>query len=628
MAEQMTSATGNGSEQLQFQAEVQQLLHILVHSLYTQKEIFLRELISNAVDALDKMRFLQLTESVGGDLPLEVRLECDETQGRLTVSDTGVGMTREELIENIGTIARSGTAQFLRDLSAEKRKDAALIGQFGVGFYSVFMVADRVRLITRSWKPQSPAVVWESDGRSGFTVAAHADAPRGTRIEIELKSGEREFSKPFRIREIIRRHSHYLPYPIKLAGDTINEVAALWTRPRSSISAEEYSEFYQFIRGGDEPPLSTLHFTLDTPVQLHALIYVPARSFERLGFARTVSKLALYSRRVLIQAECKDLVPEYLRFLRGLVDSEDLPLNVSRESFQQDRVLQAIRRQLVRKVLGHLSELADTDSAAYQKFFQEFGRHLKEGYQTDFDHRERILALLRWNSTKCEEATARVSFAEYAGRMKEGQNEIFYLSGVDRASLLKSPHLEVFRKEDIEVLLLTDPLDDLLISQMREFEGKPLRSADQAGLDLKIEAEAEEPLAYRGKLSKLIDAMKQTLADRVLDVRESRRLVESPVALVNPQEAATAGIQKLLSLVDKEFVMSKRILEVNGRNPIVRNLAELHHREPESPLLAQATRQLLDNALLLEGVPVSPEQMVPRIHELLEALTSERVKSG
>jgi molecular chaperone HtpG len=627
MSEQGPATETGAGQEMKFQAEVQQLLHILVHSLYTQKEIFLRELISNAVDALDKMRFLQLTEKAGEELPLEVRLECDETRGRLTISDTGIGMTREELIENIGTIARSGTAQFLKQLSEESRKASALIGQFGVGFYSVFMVAERVRLVTRSWKPGSRAVLWESDGLGTYSVAEHAETSRGTRIEIELKPDELEFAKPARVREIVKTHSHYLSYPIKLAGDTINEVAAPWMRPKSAISKEEYDEFYKFISGGDEAPLSTLHFSLDTPVQLHALLYFPARSFERLGFGRTDSKLALHSRRVLIQAECKDLLPDYLRFVRGVVDSEDLPLNVSRESFQQNKVVQNIRRQLVRKILAHLAELADKEPEPYKKFFHEFGPHLKEGYQTDFDHRDKLVSLLRWNSTKVSDGSPSVSLSEYVSRMKEDQSQIYTLSGQDRATLLKSPHLEMFREKQLEVLLLTDPLDDLIVSQMREYDGKGFRAADEAGLELKIEAGADESLAIRGKLARLIEAMKKILGDRVLDVRESKRLVESPAALVNPQEGATAGIQKLLSLVNKDFVMSKRILEINGKSQIVRNLAELLHRDAESKLVEQATHQLLDNVLLLEGLPVSPEQMVPRIQQLIEELTSEKTRS-
>jgi HSP90 family molecular chaperone len=615
-------STPQGAETLQFQAEVQQLLRILVHSLYTQKEIFLRELVSNAVDALDKMRFVQLTEKAGEDVPLEIRIELDEAKGRLSVTDTGIGMTRDELVENIGTIARSGTAQFLRQLSEEARKDSALIGQFGVGFYSVFMVAERVRLITRSWKSGSGTLVWESDGTGSYTISEHAESSRGTRIEVDLKPEEREFARPSRVREIVRQHSHYVPYPIRLGGDVINEVAALWTRPRAEITKADYDEFYQFITGRDEEPLSTLHFSLDTPVQMQALLYVPSRSFELLGFTKTEPSLGLYSRRVLIQAESKELVPDYLRFLRGLVDSEDLPLNVSRESFQHNRVIKTIRKQVVRKVLAHLAELSEKEPETYAKFFHEHGRLLKEGYQVEAENREKLLPLLRYSSTRSEGAEADVSLAQYVGRMAEDQKEIYYLSGTDRASLLRSPHLEVFRKKDIEVLLATDPLDDLLFSGLQSHEGRPLRSADEAGVDLKVDEGEEEPLAYRSKLGRLVERMKQVLGERVLDVRESRRLAQSPCALVNPQESAAAGLQKLMSLMNKDFVPSKRILEVNGRSPVIRHLAEVQHRDEGSALVERAAHQLLDSAMLLEGLPVSADEMAARMQETLSELAA------
>ncbi len=616
----------------EFQAEVQQLLDILVHSLYSHKEIFLRELLSNAVDALDKMRFEQLTlsSSDAASLPLEIRIECDETKGRLTMTDTGVGMTRDELVENIGTIARSGTARYLSHLSDEAKQDSNFIGQFGVGFYSVFMVAEKVRIITCSYRPDSVPVFWESDGRGTYTIAQHADSPRGTRIEIDLKKDENRFAKPQTIREIVQKHSNYVPYPIKLAGTAINEVSALWRRPKQEIAQEDYQEFYKFITGRTENPLSILHFSLDTPYQLHALLYVPPQTLDFMGLPEMRPTLSLYSRRVLIQRDCKELLPDYLHFLAGLVDVEDLPLNISREGFQRDRNLQLLQKLLTKKFLSHLQETAKKDSDLYSRFYRIFGHTLKQGFQTDFGNRDRIVPLLRFNSSTCDDDHLSVSLANYVQRMKDDQKEIFYLCGAHRESLLRSPHLEVFRAKEIEVLFLTDPMDDLVLTTLQTFQEKPFAAADQADLGLTVQEkdEEEEPLSSRARLDRLLVKMGKLLESRVVEVRQSKRLKKSPCALVNPQNSATAGIQKLMSLMDKEFQLSRRILEINGKHPIIRGLAQIHDKEPNAPVIEHAAHLLLDSAMLQEDLPVAPREMAPRLESVLEELTRLRAISG
>jgi len=625
--------TGTAEERFEFQAEIRQLLHLLVYSLYTKKEIFIRELVSNASDALDKLRVLKLTESGirDADRPLEIRIELDREHRVFSITDTGVGMTRSELVESLGTIARSGTAEFIRRLSEEKAGDLNLIGQFGVGFYSAFMAASEVRVLTRSWREGEPGQMWSSRGEGGYSVRELDRELRGTRVELDLREDAAEFVDPERIKGVIRKYSNFVPYPIYVDGEQVNRVNALWTRPKSEIGDGEYDEFYKFLTNDPESPASRLHLTSDAPLAFRAVLYMPRRNLERMGFGKLEHGPDLYARKVLIQHNCKDLVPDYLRFVRGVVDSEDIALNVSREAIQDDLVLRKIRRHLVRKILEHLEERLEKDREGYAAFHDEFGRILKEGVATDPENRERLGRLLLFNSSGLDDAEGRTSLKEYVGRMREGQKAIYYLAGPDRAALEGSPHLEMFRRRGVEILYLFDPVDDFVLSHLREFDGKPIKSADQVPPEELREVAAEgadaaaqetgETLAYKSGFDALLRRFREVLGDRVLDVRESERLAESPCLLAGPAGGPSVQVQKVLRQIDRNFEMARRTLEVNARHPLIRNLVRVHGEDPDSRLVSDCCEALYAGALLAEGILPDSAGLVPRLHRLMERAT-------
>jgi len=602
------------AEKLSFQAEVSRLLDIVVNSLYSEKEIFLRELVSNASDACDKLRYLALTrgELLGEDAAFAITLTTDAKARTLTVSDNGVGMERDELVANLGTIARSGTAAFLGGLSGDAKKDTNLIGQFGVGFYSAFMVAEKVEVLTRK-AGEEAAWLWTSDGRGDYTIQQSEKAGRGTLITLHLREGCEEYLEADRLRQIVKRYSDHITIPIRLVAadktETLNRASALWTRSKSEITAEEYKEFYHHAAHAFDEPWETLHWQAEGIISYTGLLFVPgARPFD-LFHPERKSRVKLYVRRVFITDDCQELVPEYLRFLRGVVDSEDLPLNVSREMLQASPVLQKIRQGIVKRVLGELQKKAEKEPEAYAGFWENFGPVLKEGlYSEHGGDREQLLKLARFRSSHGD---GLVSLADYVGRMKEGQDTIFYITGEDAAALLESPQLEGFRAKGVEVLLLTDPIDEFWIPSVVEYEGRKFRSVTRGGTDLakvkgaeKSDADKKEEADGKGDVGSLVALMKLALKEEVKDVRASERLTDSAVCLVADEGDMDMHLERLLrqhKQLDNSF---KRILEVNPAHPVIRKLAAHVAAKGGEASIDDAALLLLDQARILEGEPL------------------------
>jgi molecular chaperone HtpG len=611
-------------EKLHFQAEVGRLLDIVAHSLYSDKEIFLRELISNASDACDRLRYLALTrpELAADDPNFKVRIAIDRKARTLTVADNGVGMNHDELIQNLGTIARSGTAAFMKDLTGDSAKDMKLIGQFGVGFYSAFMVADKVTVISRK-AGEDKAWRWVSDGRGDFTIDEAERDNRGTTIELHLREGEDEFLEPMRVRQIVRTYSDHIALPVTLMEDgkenTLNTAAALWHRPKAEITEQQYREFYRHAGHlGDEPWL-TIHFKAEGKVEYAALLFVPAQRPFDLFHPDRKHRVKLYVKRVFITEDCADLVPSWLRFLKGVVDSEDLPLNVSREMLQKNAVVTKIRQGLVSRVLGELEKKAESDAQDYAMFWDRFGAVLKEGLYEDHERRDALLKLARFRSTHGEGWT---SLADYLGRMKQGQEAIYYITGDDTKALRKSPQLEGFAAKGVEVLLLSDPIDDFWIAAVGEYAGKKFRSVTQGGTDLakiaadsKDEEKKEPPLELAG----LVAIFRLALKDEVKDVRASERLTESAVCLVADQGDLDMRIERMLRQHRQLDQAAKRIMEINPRHALIAKLAGLVGKTEQAQCLDAMAHLLLDQARIVEGEPLpDPAAFARRLSSALE----------
>ncbi len=709
-------------EERAFQTEVQQVLQILVHSLYTDKDVFLRELVSNASDALDKIRFRSLTDQgiVDPDAELEIDISVDKSANKLTIRDTGIGMNRDEVNRNIGTIAHSGSREFLERLSAEQDEEQRLklIGQFGVGFYSVFMIAERVVLTTRSADPDAEAVVWESTGDGSYTVATTRDKTRrGTEIEVFVRSDCEEYLDAHRLEAVVRRHSDYVAYPIKVAGKQANEASALWARPRSEITEEQYKEFYQHLSGDHQEPLVWEHVAVDVPIQFYAVLYVPRQSPLELLFSPDPKvRVNLHVKRVFIQDDC-EVLPLYLRFVRGVVDCDDLPLNVARESLQNNPVVSKIRQTLTRRVLSCIEGLADRDPAAFLTFWESFGIVLKEGVARDFEHREQVGKLLRFYSSFSEklatdaghagadaveaqaeeagqeseaeseaggaarepgaqaepgetgqaeaEADARevgqeaaaeaaageaareaggaesdagdgaesaekprtpqteglVALQDYVDRMKSDQEKIFYLSGDSRAAVEQSPLLEAFRRHDLEVLYLTDPVDEWVVGSMQDFDGKPFQSIDAEDVELpeEVKLEGTEDAGDKERTIELVSYLKKELGERVGDVRESSRLSDSPCALVTPRGGVSQQMERLMRISDESFPLTKRTLEINPGHAAIRNMGQLLSAQRDSEELKSWAHFLVDYVLLAEGQVEDPQRVMGQIQKMMGA---------
>ena len=605
---------------LEFRAEVQQLLNILAHSLYTEREIFLRELISNASDALHRIQFELLTnrDALDPDAELAVRIESDPDAHTLTVSDTGIGMTRDELIENLGTIAHSGALAFLQKIG-EGQKPVDIIGQFGVGFYSVFMVADEVTVTSRSYRPDAEAWSWTSTGDSRYTLTPADKTTRGTEIRLKLKEDATDFTSSWRLESIIRRHSDYVSFPVYVKGEIANRRDALWRKPSNDVKPEEYDDFYRQLSLDPEPPLLHTHIITDAPVEIRALLFVPKKLDRGALNSRSDYGLRLYSRKVLIQERNKELLPEYLRFVEGVVDSEDIPLNVSRETVQSNRSLRAMQKVLAGRVVKLLRELADEKPEDYASFWQEMGVFIKQGVATGAAERDELLRLLRFPSTRSEGKP--ISLADYIGRMGEGQTDIYYLLGGDAATVGSSPHLDPFKARGLEVLLLGDPFDGYMMQTAREFEGKPFRNVDDPGLTLPGEAEkkpeAAEPLPD-ADWADVVARFKMALGDRVTEVRESQLLVDSPARLISTNTGFEREMQRVRRIIEEDYKAPPKILELNRNHPLIRGLAGRIQSDPTSSVIDDGIALLFDILLLGEGLHPNPAEIAPRAQTILE----------
>ncbi|MBN1219090.1 MAG: molecular chaperone HtpG [Anaerolineae bacterium] len=633
--------------QIEFQAEIQKVLDILIHSLYTEREIFLRELLSNALDALHRIQFEMLTNRnvLDEGAELAVYLETDEAHRTLTIRDTGIGMTQAEMVENLGTIARSGAQQFLQAIQKADEKGqtitADIIGQFGVGFYSVFMVAEEVTVASRSYRPEAEAAVWQSGGQGTYTVGPANKPDRGTTITIKLKEDAKEFAQPYRVRQIVKTHSDFGAFPIYLKeekppaegkedkdeGKTefvqVNQQTALWRESPREVEEEKYKSFYQQLTLDFGDPLLRLHTSADAPVQFYALLFVSSKRDYRIFGIKEDYGIKLYSRKILIRENFKELLPKYLRFIEGVVDSEDLPLNVSRETVQTTPLLAKIKSVLVRRIASELEKLAEDKPETYRTFWREFGGFIKEGIATEPDSHDKFVDLLRFQSSQGTGKDDWMSLAQYAGRMKRDQNEIYYILGDDYDVISRSPHLEYFKKHDIEVLYLTDPMDSFMLVSLNEYQGKSLKNVDDAGLDLPAEEKTEEtePEATipTGLFEALVSRFREVLGERVTDVRESKILTDSPCRLVNPPGAMNTGMQRVQRLLDKDYQIPKKILEINRHSGLIQNISARLAANTEDELINPLIEQLFESALVEEGIHPNPAEMIPRIQQLMEA---------
>ncbi|MDT3706671.1 MAG: molecular chaperone HtpG [Thiobacillus sp.] len=624
-------------ETLGFQAEVKQLLQLMIHSLYSNKDIFLRELISNASDAADKLRFEGLSDSAlyENDPDLKIRIAFDRDARTLTISDNGIGMSRQEVIDHIGTIAKSGTREFFSQLSGDQKKDAALIGQFGVGFYSAFIVADRVTLTTRrAGLTPEHGVRWESEGAGDYTLETVDKPDRGTEIVLHLREGEDEFLSDYKIKSVIRTYSDHITLPIVMKktewkdgvetptdeDETVNKASALWARVKKDISDDEYNEFYKHVAHDFEPPLAWSHNRVEGKQEYISLLYVPSHAPFDLWDREKRHGIKLYVRRVFIMDDAEQLMPQYLRFVRGVVDSADLPLNVSREILQSSRDIDAIKAGSVKKVLGLLEDLAENQPEKYVEFWNAFGKVMKEGPGEDYANREKIASLLRFASTHTDSDAQVVSLKDYVGRMKEAQTAIYYITADSFAAAQHSPHLEIFRKKGIEVLLLSDRVDEWLMSNLTEFDGKPLKSVAKGGLDLgELEDEAEKTAQKEAEdsLAPLVERIKATLGERVKDVRVTHRLTDSPACLVTGEGDMSANLERLLKAAGQAAPTIKPTLEINPSHALVTRL----DNESDEDRFKDWANLLFEQALLAEGGQLDdPASFVRRLNGLLAML--------
>jgi molecular chaperone HtpG len=620
-------------EKMEFRAEVRQLLDILAHSLYTDREIFLRELISNASDALNRLQFETLTnrDVLDPDAELKITITGSEDGKTLTIADTGIGLNHDELIANLGTIAHSGAAAFLESLKEGAQagaKIADIIGRFGVGFYSALMVADEITVTSRSYRPDEAAWSWTTQGGDTYTVAPADKAERGTTITLKLKDDAGEFAKDWRLEQIIHKHSDFVAFPIYAGGKVVNRQTAIWRQTPSSVGEEQANDFYRQLTLEFEPPLLRAHLNTDAPVQLYAMLFIPAKGERGILAARKEDGLKLYSRKVLIQEYCKDLLPNHFRFVQGVVDSEDLPLNVSRETVQSNKVMERIKTALTHKLIDELKKLAADDKEKYARFWNEFGVFIKEGVALDQAGREKLWPLLRFRSSRTT-GDDWVSLTDYVGRIQPAQKAIYYLLADSVGSAAVSPHLDYFRRHNQEVLYLTDPIDNFMLSGLREYEGFKVQSVDDPTLDLPQDEDgrADPAETASAEFEGLIARIKTQLGEKVVDVRASDRLVDSPARLVAPDASAAQEMVRIKRLLNKDFEMPRRIFEINRRHALIRRLADLVAGNESESLVAVCVDQLYESALLVEGLHPNPAEMLPRIQQLMEAAVDKHLQT-
>lgn len=631
----MSQVEQQNAETLGFQTEVKQLLHLMIHSLYSNKEIFLRELISNASDACDKLRFESIDnpDLLEGEADMRIRVEFDKEKRTVTISDNGIGMTRDEAVQNLGTIARSGTKEFFGQLTGDKQKDAQLIGQFGVGFYSSFIVAEKVSVLSRrAGTPETEGVLWESEGQGEFSVAPAEKAERGTSITLYLREDEAEFADGWRLRSVLRRYSDHISLPVQMRKEvwdeekqeqvisneweTVNQASALWTRSRSEIEDEQYIEFYKHIAHDFEDPLAWSHNRVEGRTEYTQLLYIPKRAPFDMWDRDAKRGVQLYVKRVFIMDDAEQLLPNYLRFVRGVIDSADLPLNVSREILQESRDVRAIRDGSARRILSLLEDLAENQAEKYAEFWRTFGQVLKEGVGEDSTNKERIAGLLRFASTHNDSSVQDVSFADYIGRMKDGQEKIYYVTADSYSAAKHSPHLEVFAKKGIEVLLLSERVDEWMLSFLTEFDGKTLVSVAKGGLDL-AELENEEDKQKQEKVAEefkpLVERLQSALGEKVKEVRVTGRLVDSPACVVVDENEMSPHLLRMLQAAGQPTPEVKPILEINPEHSLITRISEAAEAD-----FADWAALLLDQAMLAEGAALEePAAFVQRMNRLL-----------
>ena len=612
------------SEQTQsyeFKAEMKQLLNLIIHSLYTHPEVFLRELVSNSSDALNKVRFRKLTDTniIDPDDELRIDIKVDKEEQTIEISDNGIGMTQEDLVSRLGTIASSGTLDFIKNIKKEDGKiDANLIGQFGVGFYSVFMVTEEVTVETRNAENDSQAFRWISFGEDNFTIEEIEKEKRGTSIKFKLKEEYKEFAEDWKINSTIKKYSNFVDFPVYVNDEKVNTVDAIWQRKKDDITDEEYNEFYKFVSGDFSDPSERLHINIEGNINFKAIVYLPENAPPTLLSQENQKSLHLYSNRVFIQDDA-DLLPDYLRFLKGVVDTEDLPLNVSREVTQNSPVLAKIKNILTKKILDWLTDLANKDSDKYTKFYKNFGPLFKLGSNSDFTNKEKILPLLRFESTNTKNGEF-TDLEAYITKAGEEQKEIFYVSGQSRESLERNPNLEYFKKNEIEVLLLIDPSDVFTVPYLGAFKEKLFTPIDKADIKDSKEENEENKIEDEQKGS-LIKVFKDTLQDKIEDVIESKRLVDSPVTLVSGKQGLDPQMEKMMKMMDKNFQSSKKILEINLSHPLIKNLSKMNLESGSTVDLRNAIEQLYESAQLLEGELQNPAEFVSRIYSFMEKAT-------
>jgi len=600
-----------------FQAEVKQLLDIVIHSLYTDKEIFVRELVSNASDALEKLRLKQATSQAyyQADKELEIHITTDEENNTLTIQDFGIGMTREELQTNLGTIAHSGTKAFLQQLKEKGETNNDVIGQFGVGFYSAFMAGDKVDVYTHSFDESAESLKWSSDGATGYTIdeVTADEAARGCRMVIHLTEENKEFAENDRIKSILEKYSNFVSFPILLNGERINTVEAIWLKGKSEVSEEQYEEFYKFVAHAYDQPMSTFHFNADAPLNINSVLFVPGSNPEQFGMGQTEPGVSLYCRKVLIEDKPKKLLPEWLRFLRGVVDSEDLPLNISRETMQDSQLFQKLGKTITNRFLKHLEREAKRDEEKHLEFFKMFGRFLKEGIATSFDHKDQLAGLLRFESSLTE-AGQFTNFSEYIDRAKEDQDKIYYLVGESRAALEASPYLEAFKARNLEVIFFTDPVDNYLFDMLRDYKEKELVSAAKSDLELDDLAEDADKLSDN-ESADLTSWLKDRVSDQVNEVKVGKRLVDSPIVALLPADAPNAQMREMFKAMGQEVPDAKVDLEINPSHDLIKQLNGIKGEKPE--LADAVAKQLTGNALLAAGLVENPQAFVSELNNTL-----------
>ncbi len=627
MTDTTPTETPENVQRFSFKAETKQLLNILIHSLYKDREVFLRELLSNASDALNRLRFEMVTNRnvVDPQAELKIHITADKDSRMLTIQDTGIGMTKDEVIENLGTIAQSGARKFIEATRDQKVDFSQVIGQFGVGFYSVFMVADWVRVTSRSADPEAEAVSWYATGEDNYQVSAAEMSERGTKVEIKLKEDAAEFAEEFRLKNIIHKHSDYIGFPITIgdANEPVNKQTSLWRTSKQDVKEDQYKEFYRQTTLDFEDPLLHIHIVTDAPVQLYALLFVPGK-FDRGMFSlRKDEGLRLYSRNILIDEYNKDLLPEYLRFVQGVVDSEDLPLNVSRETVQSSGLMPKLKKVLTNQVLKDLETLAKNSAEKYQTFWQEFGGYIKQGLAANTAEGEKLHSLLRFKTNLNPEIWS--SLEEYVSRMKEGQKVIYYIVGDDAKSVLRSPHLDYFHSQGTEVLLLTEPMDSFMLMGLRTYKDFELKNVAQADVDAaqKPKEESEAGKISDTDFNSLVERFKEVLGERVTDVRASNRLSQSVARLVDPEGALNPELQRVYKYLGQEYEVPKKVLELNPSHSILKNLLNL---ESGSELQTTIIEQIYDSALLVEGLHPDPSSMASRVQQIIEAALARNSK--